>query len=50
MGTGPNGWMPVAVFTSVTAVISAISVATARETFNIPLNALGRRAAQERLR
>ncbi len=48
MGTGPNGWMPVAVFTSVTAVISAISVATARETFNIPLNALGRRAAQER--
>jgi MFS family permease len=50
IGTGPNGWMPVAVFTSVTAVISAISVATARETFNIPLNALGRRAAQERLR
>ena len=50
MGTGPNGWMPVAVFTSVTALISAISVATARETFNIPLNALGRRAAQERLR
>ena len=48
MGPGPNGWMPVAVFTSVTAVISAISVATARETFNIPLNALGRRAAQER--
>ncbi len=48
MGTGPSGWMPVALFTSVTAVISAVSVATARETFNLPLNALGRKAAMLR--
>ncbi len=45
-GTGPNGWMPVAAFTSVTAIISAISIATARETYKTPLNMLGRRAAQ----
>ena len=45
MGTGPNGWMPVAAFTSVTAIISAISIATARETYNVPLDRLGRRAA-----
>ena len=45
-GTGPNGWMPVAAFTSVTAIVSAISIATARETYKTPLNRLGRRAAQ----
>jgi MFS family permease len=45
-GTGPNGWMPVAAFTSVTAIISAVSIATARETYKTPLHSLGRRAAQ----
>ena len=48
MGPGPRGWIPVAVFTSVTAVVSALSVATARETFDVPLARLGRRAALER--
>ena len=47
-GTGPNGWMPVAAFTSITAIISAVSIATARETYKTPLNRLGRRAAQTR--
>ena len=45
MGTGPYGWVPVAAFTSVTAVISALSIFTARETFRTPLHALGRKAA-----
>jgi MFS family permease len=43
MGTGPNGWMPVAAFTSVTAVVAAIAAATARETYLIPMEDLGRR-------
>ena len=45
MGTGPNGWVPVAIFTSATAVIAAISVMTARETFRTPMHELGRRPA-----
>ncbi len=43
MGSGPNGWVPVAVFTAATAVVAAISAATARETYNIPLAELGKR-------
>ncbi len=39
---GPTGWMPVAAFTSATAIIAAISVATARETYRTPMNDLGR--------
>lgn len=39
---GPDGWMPVAVFVSVTAVIAAISVATARETYRTPMHELGK--------
>jgi MFS family permease len=45
MGAGPNGWMPVAAFTSVTAVVAAISAATARETYRTPMERLGRKAA-----
>jgi MFS family permease len=41
MGTGANGWVPVAVFTSVTAIIAAISVMTARETYLTPMHELG---------
>jgi MFS family permease len=41
MGTGPNGWVPVAVFTSATAIIAAISVMTARETYLTPMHELG---------
>jgi MFS family permease len=45
MGVGPDGWMPVAAFTSVTAIIAAISAATARETYRTPMERLGRKAA-----
>jgi MFS family permease len=40
---GPNGWVPVALFTSVVAVISAISASTARETYNVSMDDLGKR-------
>ncbi|EJK86815.1 MFS transporter [Rhizobium rhizogenes] len=46
LGTGPTGWMPVAAFTSITAVIAAISAATASETFKIPMAQLGRQKNQ----
>lgn len=45
LGAGQNGWMPVAIFTSVTAVIAAISAATASETCNVPMAELGRHDA-----
>ncbi|MBE9603920.1 MHS family MFS transporter [Acetobacteraceae bacterium H6797] len=53
LGSGPGGWYPVAAFTSVTALISAIAIMTARETYKTPLHELGRRdeavpAAQRR--
>jgi MFS family permease len=41
MGTGPNGWMPVAAFTTATSLIAAISAATARETYRVPMHELG---------
>ncbi len=43
LGEGATGWYPVAAFTTVTALISAISVMTARETYRVPLEELGRR-------
>ncbi|QEL23469.1 MHS family MFS transporter [Bosea sp. F3-2] len=43
LGDGPNGWVPVAVFTSVTAIVAALSAATARETFKTPMSELGRK-------
>jgi len=42
MGEGPNGWMPVAALVSVSCVIAAISAFTARETFNLPMEQLGK--------
>ncbi|MFZ6772600.1 MFS transporter [Undibacterium sp. SXout7W] len=38
---GENGWMPVAAFVTATAVISALTVATARETYRTPMDQLG---------
>ncbi|MDB5767802.1 MAG: putative metabolite transport protein [Collimonas fungivorans] len=39
---GVDGWMPVAVFVSATALIAAISAATARETYRTPMQELGK--------
>jgi MFS family permease len=39
---GPDGWIPVAVFTSVVAVVAAISASTARETYDVPMEQLGK--------
>lgn len=41
IGDGPDGWMPVALFTTVTAVIAAVSAWSARETYQLPMEALG---------
>jgi MFS family permease len=43
LGDGPNGWIPVAVFTTLTALVAAVSAATARETYRAPMRELGRR-------
>lgn len=40
---GADGWIPVAIFVSATAIISAISAATARETYRTPMHELGKR-------
>ncbi len=48
MGQGANGWVPVAVFTAVTAIISAISASTARETYRTPLERLGKPGAMQK--
>jgi MFS family permease len=45
LGPGPNGWLPVAIFTFAATLIAAISAATARETYNLPLYELGKREA-----
>src|SRR5262249_9729516 len=37
LGDGIDGWMPVAAFVSVTTIIAAIAVATARETYKVPM-------------
>ena len=42
MGAGPMGWVPVAAFTSITALIAAVSAATATETYRTPIDQLGR--------
>lgn len=41
--SGPTGWYPVAGFVTLTCLISAFSVYTARETYRTPLHELGRR-------
>ncbi len=43
LDTGPNGWIPVAAFTSITAIIAAIAAATAVETYRTPMQDLGKR-------
>ena len=45
LGEGPNGWMPVAAFVSAACVVSAISAFSARETYNVPMEQLGKRLA-----
>jgi MFS family permease len=45
MGPGPNGWMPVAAFTTAAAVVSALAAWSARETSKVPMALLGERAA-----
>lgn len=42
-GDGPNAWVPVAVFTAVVCLISAIAAWTARETYRTHMNDLGRK-------
>jgi len=39
--SGPSGWMPVAAFVTLTALISATSVATCRETYKVSMDELG---------
>jgi MFS family permease len=38
---GADGWIPVAAFVTAAAVVAAISVATARETYRTPMHQLG---------
>jgi len=41
LGTGPTGWMPVALFTTAAGLVAAFSAYTAKETFKQPMEALG---------
>jgi MFS family permease len=41
MGTGRNGWVPVAVMAAVICAIAAVSAGTSRETARLPIDALG---------
>ncbi|GJD63149.1 MFS transporter [Methylobacterium frigidaeris] len=43
LGTGPTGWVPVALFVTATAGIAAVSIFTARETYRTPMEMLGKR-------
>jgi MFS family permease len=42
---GPDGWMPVAGLVTGACIVAAISAFSARETYNVPLDQLGRRPA-----
>ncbi len=42
LGPGPDGWMPVAALVSASCIVAAISVFSARETYNVPMHQLGR--------
>jgi MFS family permease len=42
LGPGPDGWMPVATLVTGSCLVAAISVLTARETYNVPMNRLGK--------
>ncbi|MFC4222302.1 MFS transporter [Lysinibacter cavernae] len=46
VGEDTTNWLPVAIFVSVVCAISAIAAMTAKETFNLPLNALGLRKGE----
>jgi len=48
MGTGPDGWMPVAAFVSGACIVSALSAFSARETYNVPMEQLGKRLSAAR--
>jgi MFS family permease len=39
---GADGWIPVALFVTITSVVAAISVATTRETYRTPMHELGK--------
>ena len=43
IGPGPDGWLPVAAFTTAAAVVAAASAWSARETFDVPMESLGSR-------
>jgi len=49
LGTGPTGWMPVALFTTGAALVSACAAWSARETCNVPMDELGQREAHGKL-
>lgn len=40
-GPGASGWVPVAAFTAVLCLVSALAAGTARETYRVPTQALG---------
>ena len=42
-GEGPNGWMPVAALVSAACIVSAISAFSARETYHVPMEMLGKK-------
>ena len=43
-GDGPSGWVPVAAYVLVSSLIAAIAVATARETYKLPLREIDGRS------
>jgi MFS family permease len=43
MGEGPNGWMPVAALVTVSCLVSSAAIFTARETYKVPMNQLGKK-------
>lgn len=47
-GDGAAGWVPVAIYVLVSSLIAAAAVATTRETFNVPLEELGRKVPRFR--
>ena len=49
-GDGPNGWVPVAAYVLVSSLIAAIAVATARETYKLPLAVIDGRTEPTRRR
>jgi MFS family permease len=47
-GDGPNAWIVVATFTAVLCAINLVAIATAKETFRVPMEKLGLRPTKER--